>query len=294
MKTSQIPEIAGGEVAKDIMTYSEISPNEFRLRRVPKEQFGGVGPQGPIGPTGATGAAGPQGSTGPAGPQGAAGGGGGIAYTFSDTTTEPLAGTGVLRLSSNSFAYGDPLTLWATFTDKNGTDYTDALFDVSPGDRILLTFSAGYAIFRVDDYPSLGAGADAVFPVTCWGVSGARPNGDNVGFLPFILNNLGWFNRQNLGGVSGNNALNLQLHDFFTVTLGGNISITFDGKLDSKHAYVQITADATPRNLTWPGTWKWVGSTAPATLAANKTAILEVWIKGTTDNDVVASWRVEP
>ena len=39
---------------------------------------------------------------------------------------------------------------------------------------------------------------------------------------------------------------------------------------------------------------KWVGAAAPATLAANKVALLHLWCFGPNDSDVVARYLAEP
>jgi hypothetical protein len=57
---------------------------------------------------------------------------------------------------------------------------------------------------------------------------------------------------------------------------------------------VKILGDGSLRTLTFPVGWKFVGGTAPANIAANKSALLTLHGFGTTDADVVAHYLVEP
>ena len=53
-----------------------------------------------------------------------------------------------------------------------------------------------------------------------------------------------------------------------------------------------ISAGAALRTFTFP-LWMFVGSAAPANIAANKHALLRLWSIGTTDASVYAKWDVE-
>jgi hypothetical protein len=57
---------------------------------------------------------------------------------------------------------------------------------------------------------------------------------------------------------------------------------------------VRIKSDGTPRNFMFPAGWIFIGSAAPANIAASKTGILELWCYGATEADVVARWTVQP
>jgi len=65
--------------------------------------FNATGPQGPAGPAGAQGPAGPTGATGPQGPAGT-GGDGTVAY-FKETTSDVVAGPGMIALNLPAGAY---------------------------------------------------------------------------------------------------------------------------------------------------------------------------------------------
>jgi hypothetical protein len=77
------------------------------------------------------------------------------------------------------------------------------------------------------------------------------------------------------------------------ITLTGNVTFSATGALFGSYLNLRILCDGTPRNLNWPG-WKFVGAAAPASIAANKTALLHLWAFGLADTDVVAQYIVEP
>lgn len=78
------------------------------------------------------------------------------------------------------------------------------------------------------------------------------------------------------------------------IDLTGNLSLTATNMDYGKSFLLRIAADGSARNLSFPVGWKFVGAAAPASIAANKTALLELKAFGTTDTDVVAQYDVEP
>ena len=78
------------------------------------------------------------------------------------------------------------------------------------------------------------------------------------------------------------------------IDLTGNITFALTGDLFGSHLWLRVKCDGTQRTLTFPGGWTFVGAAAPANIAANKTAILELWSQGTTDSTIVARWTVQP
>jgi hypothetical protein len=78
------------------------------------------------------------------------------------------------------------------------------------------------------------------------------------------------------------------------VPLTGDVAFSAVGQLFGSEMTVRITCDATPRNMSWPAGWKFVGAVAPAAIAANKTALLQLWAFGVNDSDIVARYLVEP
>lgn len=57
---------------------------------------------------------------------------------------------------------------------------------------------------------------------------------------------------------------------------------------------LRIICDSLTRNLTFPAGWKFVGGSAPASIAANKTAILKITSFSTDDANVIATYLLEP
>lgn len=78
------------------------------------------------------------------------------------------------------------------------------------------------------------------------------------------------------------------------VSLTGNITFATSGLSAGADFKVIIAADGSTRNLTWPVGWTWIGGTAPATIAANKTGLLEIMATTGADSGVVARWTVQP
>ena len=76
------------------------------------------------------------------------------------------------------------------------------------------------------------------------------------------------------------------------IPLGGNVSFSTSGVSSGRLLVARILCDATLRTLTWPA-FKWVGGTAPANIAANKSGLLRLHCFGVTDADVIAQWAVE-
>jgi len=88
-------------------------------------------------------------------------------------------------------------------------------------------------------------------------------------------------------------ALDFSLSSFRTLALAGNCTFTSLNLLAGASLLVMVTADASLRTLTFPG-WKFLGAAAPANIAANKNALLELFSSSTTDALVLARWSVEP
>lgn len=77
------------------------------------------------------------------------------------------------------------------------------------------------------------------------------------------------------------------------VTLTGAGSFTTSNRNPGWKLEALVTGGASSRALTFPG-WVFVGAAAPATLAASKAAILELWCNGTTEGSILARWTVQP
>ena len=108
-------------------------------------------------------------------------------------------------------------------------------------------------------------------------------------------------------------SFNLTLDRFNTLTTGGAITIDTDPILPiynsvtlnaaatfsttnlgvGRSASIRVVCDGTTRALTFPGTWTWMGTSPPASLAANDVGWLSIIAFGATDADVVAAWIFE-
>lgn len=79
-----------------------------------------------------------------------------------------------------------------------------------------------------------------------------------------------------------------------TISLTGNLTFSLANITAGFKCEVRIKSDGSIRNLAFPVGWVFIGSAVPATIAASKTGLLEIWCYGTTDADVVARWTVQP
>lgn len=93
--------------------------------------------------------------------------------------------------------------------------------------------------------------------------------------------------------VSGNVVLNFGSFGSKRITLTSDTTFSGVGHGYGSRLELHIVCDATPRNLVWPA-WKFVGGAAPASIAANKTALLQLWAFGPAESDIVARYLVEP
>jgi len=78
-----------------------------------------------------------------------------------------------------------------------------------------------------------------------------------------------------------------------TITLTGDITLTTSNRAAGRTVVIRLLPGASERTLTFPADWVFV-STKPATLAANKTAVLSLTFFGTADTDCVAAYGVQP
>jgi len=93
---------------------------------------------------------------------------------------------------------------------------------------------------------------------------------------------------------ASNTVLNFGTFSSKRITLTGDIAFSAVGAFYGSTMTVRITCDATLRNLNWPAGWKFVGAAAPASIAANKTALLQLWAFGVNESDIIARYLVEP
>lgn len=88
--------------------------------------------------------------------------------------------------------------------------------------------------------------------------------------------------------------LNFNSYGVKRINLTGDLSLSAVNQLNNQQVTVRLEADASLRALTFPAGWRWIGSAAPASLAANKVAILWLWSFGLGESDIVARYLVEP
>ena len=78
------------------------------------------------------------------------------------------------------------------------------------------------------------------------------------------------------------------------IALAGNLTLAAINQYNNQQLLVRLLADASTRTLTFPVAWRWIGSAAPANIAANKVALLWLWSFGTADTDIIAHYLVQP
>lgn len=78
-----------------------------------------------------------------------------------------------------------------------------------------------------------------------------------------------------------------------TIELTGALALDGTGMEAGRTVLVRLVADGSSRALTPDTDWVFVGGAAPSTLAANKTALLELKCFGTGAADVVARYWVQ-
>lgn len=81
------------------------------------------------------------------------------------------------------------------------------------------------------------------------------------------------------------------------ITLAGNLTLTTSNLGSSntvRSMSVTLIGDGTTRNLVFPVGWTFLGSSAPATLPAGKTAQLSLTSRGATDSRVIAAYAAQP
>lgn len=96
------------------------------------------------------------------------------------------------------------------------------------------------------------------------------------------------------GSVTGSNAVDFNTAGFKTWTLTGNVTFTTSNLAAGKSITIRLLASGGTRTLTFPGTWIFIGASAPASLASGKYAVLTLTSLGTTDADVVAAYSAQP
>lgn len=83
-------------------------------------------------------------------------------------------------------------------------------------------------------------------------------------------------------------------YDAATVTMnGGTTTFVTANKFTGRRMIVEINCAVSAANLVWPSGWRWFNA-APSSIAANKSALLEIWSWTASDTGVMARWNVQP
>jgi hypothetical protein len=89
--------------------------------------------------------------------------------------------------------------------------------------------------------------------------------------------------------------LDPSLPTYRSMTLTGDLSITgLTNKGNGRSLSIRIVGDSSQRTFTFNASWKFLGSGAPATIAANAVGILSLVAFGTAETDVIAMYNVTP
>lgn len=86
--------------------------------------------------------------------------------------------------------------------------------------------------------------------------------------------------------------LDFSTNNFQTIALTGDITFNTSNLASGRAKQVIISAGASARNITFPS-WVWLGTGAPTSLAASKSALLTLISTSTTDGAVYATWTVQ-
>lgn len=110
--------------------------------------------------------------------------------------------------------------------------------------------------------------------------------------LKFVFN-FGMTYKQGTLTYAASVALDFDSNAMQTVALTGNITFTTSNKAAGRRKIVRIVCDSSGRNFTFPS-WTFIGAAGPASIAANKVALLQLDCFGTAESDVLARYTVQP
>lgn len=91
---------------------------------------------------------------------------------------------------------------------------------------------------------------------------------------------------------NANVTIDFREQGFRILDLTGDLTLASSNLASGRAVTIKILCDGTPRNLTFPGGWIFVG-TEPTQIGANKTGILSLTAFGNADANVIAAWGVE-
>jgi hypothetical protein len=82
--------------------------------------------------------------------------------------------------------------------------------------------------------------------------------------------------------------------EYRILTLAGDVEFITSNRGEARSIAVEIIADGSNRNFTFPVGWTWLGDGEPASITANKVGVLSLTCLGANDSDVIAVYAVEP
>jgi hypothetical protein len=121
-------------------------------------------------------------------------------------------------------------------------------------------------------------GTDATLPLVTPGDAGLAPATSFAALTYALTTNL------DLAALGG---------QVRTITLTGALTFTTSNRVAGRTVVLRLIPGASSRTLTFPADWAFV-SAKPASLAANKTAVLSLTFFGTADADCVAAYAAQP
>jgi len=304
MKVSETPISDTVEDSGWILTSLPIGGGEFRVHRVKKEDVGATGPAGADGAAGATGATGETGAPGATGPVGPAGAYGSQSQNTVLAAPDSSAGLPAFRsLVGNDIPIGPGLINTAgVIKFATSASYTTGLIPFATGTAAIgfdafLKWNGTTKILEIQGgvnwiassliNASIDANGNALFvDVSTTSLSATTLSATQLTVSRAIIT-------QTVLTYAASTAINFDLNSFRTIALTGDITFTTSNLAAGKSVSLKILADGSIRNFTFPA-WIFVGAAAPASIAANKTAILTLTAFGAADANVVAAYAVQP
>lgn len=215
------------------------------------------------------------------------------AITLSTSVTGVLKGNGAAISAAVSGTDYAPATSGTSILAGNGSG---GFSNVSVGSGlslesgILTATSSSASVISVTEgsAPSAAAGIGKLWAN---GAADARPYWVDDTGQSFNLT-LDRFNTLTPGASVAINT-SPELPVFNSLALNQDTTFTTSNLGSGRSASVRVVCDNTGRQLSFPSTWRWLGSGPPSVLLANNIGYLSIVAFGNTDASVVASWSYE-
>ena len=82
--------------------------------------------------------------------------------------------------------------------------------------------------------------------------------------------------------------------EYRILTLAGDVEFITSNRGQARSIAIEIIADGSNRNFTFPAGWTWLGDGEPPSIDANKVGVLSLTCLGANDTDVIAVYAAEP